>query len=121
MSSGPSSHPQTRSRGPPRPPRGEAIDVEQALRATRIPESLFNVDSLAAWCPKCFQGDQVIPVLQDLPGYLTILDRLYHSAVFLEPNHPATQPLRLAGDHRVFATIERHPYLALLFSVRSRQ
>ena len=95
--------------------------VQARLRATRIPESLFNVDSLAAWCPKCFQGDQVIPVLQDLPGYLTILDRLYHSAVFLEPNHPATQPLRLAGDHRVFATIERHPYLALLFSVRSRQ
>jgi len=95
--------------------------VQARLRATRIPESLFNVDSLAAWCPKCFQGDQVIPVLQDLPGYLTILDRVYHSAVFLEPNNPAAQPLRLAGDHRVSATIERHPYLALLFRVRNLQ
>jgi spermidine synthase len=94
--------------------------VQARLRATRIPESLFNVDSLAAWCPTCFRGDQVIPVLQDLPAYLTILDRLYHSAVFLEPNNPATRPLRLAGDHRVSATIERHPYLTLLFSVRSR-
>ena len=95
--------------------------VHARLRATRIPESLFDVDSLAAWCPKCFQGNQVIPALQDLPGYLTILDRLYHSAVFLEPNHPAPPPLRLAGDHRVSATIERNPYLALLFSVRSVQ
>jgi len=95
--------------------------VHARLRATRIPASLFDVDSLAAWCPKCFQGNQVIPALQDLPGYLTILDRLYHSAVFLEPNHPAPPPLRLAGDHRVSATIERNPYLALLFSVRSVQ
>jgi spermidine synthase len=94
--------------------------VHARLRATRIPETLFDVDSLAAWCPRCFQGDQVIDALLDLPGYLTILDRLYHSAVFLEPNHPAPQPLRLAGDHRVSATIERNPYLALLFSVRSR-
>ena len=94
--------------------------VHARLRATRIPEILFDVDSLAAWCPRCFQGQQVIPALEDLPGYLTILDRLYHSAVFLEPNHPTPQPLRLAGDHRVSATIERNPYLALLFSVRSR-
>src|SRR5205085_10178034 len=95
--------------------------VQARLRATRIPESLFNVDSLAAWCPKCFQGDQVIPILQDLPGYLTILDRLYHSAVFLEPNQPAPQPLRLAGDHRLAPMIERNPYLTLLFRLRDLQ
>lgn len=93
----------------------------RALRATRIPESLFDVDSLAAWCPKCFQGTHVIPALEDLPGYLTILDRVYHSTVFLEPNRPAGPPLRLAGDYRVSATVERNPYLSLLFSVRSRQ
>src|SRR5260370_11848299 len=57
--------------------------VQARLRATRIPESLFNVDSLAAWCPKCFPGDQVIPLPQDLPAHLRILDRLYHSAGFL--------------------------------------
>ena len=95
--------------------------VQARLRATRIPESLFDVDSLAAWCPKCFQGDQVIPDLRDLPGYLTILDRLYHSSVFLEPSNPTPQPLRLTGDQRVSAVIERHPYLALVFSIRSRQ
>jgi spermidine synthase len=91
------------------------------LRAARIPGSLFDVDSLAAWCPKCFHGDQVIPDLRDLPGYLTILDRVYHSAMFLEPNHPAPPPLRLAGDERISATIERNPYLALLFKMRSVQ
>jgi len=91
------------------------------LRAARIPETLFDVDSLAAWCPMCFHGDQVIPDLRDLPGYLTILDRVYHSAMFLEPNHPAPPPLRLAGDQRVAATIERNPYLALLFKMRSVQ
>ena len=95
--------------------------VQARLRATRIPESLFDVDSLAAWCPRCFQSDRVIPDLRDLPGYLTILDRLYHSSVFLEPNNPAPQPLRLAGDQRVSALIERHPYLSLVFSMRSRQ
>jgi spermidine synthase len=95
--------------------------VHARLRATRIPASLFDVDGLAAWCPKCFRGNEVIPTLQDLPGYLTILDRLYRSTVFLEPNHPAPPPLRLAGDHRVSETIERNPYLALLFSVRSVQ
>jgi spermidine synthase len=99
----------------------QEYSVQARLRATRIPGSLFDVDSLAAWCPKCFQGDQVIPALQDLPPYLTILDRLYRSALFLEPMDPAPHPLRLAGDQRVSAVIDRHPYLALLFSMRSRQ
>jgi len=93
--------------------------VQARLRAARIPASLFDVDSLAAWCPKCFEGDQVIPALRDLPGYLTILDRFYRSAVFLEPGDPTARPLRLAGDQRVSATIERNPYLTLLFSARS--
>ena len=95
--------------------------VQARLYETRIPESLFDVDSLAAWCPKCFEGDRVVSALQDLPGYLTILDRLYHSVQFLEPWDPAPHPLRLAGDQRVATLIERHPYLALVFSIRNRQ
>jgi len=95
--------------------------VQARLYETRIPESLFDVDSLAAWCPKCFEGDRVVSALQDLPGYLTILDRLYHSVQFLEPWDPAPHPLRLAGDQRVATLIERHPYLALVFSMRNRQ
>ena len=63
----------------------------------------------------------MIPDLRDLPGYLTILDRLYHSSVFLEPSNPTPQSLRLTGDQRVSATIERNPYLGLVFSARSRQ
>jgi tetratricopeptide (TPR) repeat protein len=44
-----------------------------------VPASLFDVGSVADWCPRCFAGNTPVPAVAGLDVYLTLLDEAYRS------------------------------------------
>ena len=44
-----------------------------------VPASLIDFSRIAEWCPECFMEGVPIPALQDLPGYLRLLDLAYNA------------------------------------------
>jgi len=62
-----------------------------------VPASLFDVRSVANWCPRCFLGDGPAPAAAGLDVYLTLLDEAYRS--------PATpDATRAFGQRRVLGS-----------------
>jgi spermidine synthase len=93
--------------------------VRSPLSEHTIPASLFDVETVSAWCPQCF-GSGRPAELADLTVYLTILGRLYEDPTFLEwprqPSHPGV--IRL--DPIMRQTITRSPYLRQLVPFGTR-
>jgi hypothetical protein len=69
------------------------------------PLSIFKVDGVAAWCPKCFAGRRPIPLVEGLDVYLAILDRVYRDPAFRE------RGLTLPEGRGAQEVIARSPYL----------
>jgi spermidine synthase len=46
-----------------------------------VPASLFNLGEVAAWCPRCFNGEAPIPALAGLDLYLALLEQAYTAPV----------------------------------------
>jgi hypothetical protein len=87
--------------------------VRSPLAEHTIPTSLFDVGSIAAWCPKCFVSDRPAE-LADLAVSLTVLGRLYEDPVFLEWPRPPSHPSIIRLDPAMQQTITRSPYLRQL-------
>jgi tetratricopeptide (TPR) repeat protein len=48
------------------------LDVNQG-----VPGSVVDLSQVAAWCPKCFDGDKPVPLAEGLDVHLALLDRAY--------------------------------------------
>jgi spermidine synthase len=46
-----------------------------------VPASLFDLNAVATWCPRCFAGDAVSPGAAGLDTYLSLLDEAYRAPV----------------------------------------
>ncbi len=46
-----------------------------------VPASLFNLGEVAAWCPRCFNGESPLPALAGLDLYLSLLEQAYTAPV----------------------------------------
>ena len=44
-----------------------------------VPASLFNLRELDAWCPRCFDGDRLVPSVAALNTYLLLLEEAYNA------------------------------------------
>ena len=44
-----------------------------------VPASLFDLGDLQAWCPSCFHGERLVPSLEGLDTYLTLLGQAYNA------------------------------------------
>ena len=42
-----------------------------------VPASLFDLDALPAWCPRCFDGGRPVPSVDGLDAYLALLREAY--------------------------------------------
>lgn len=52
------------------------------LYETRIPAEIFDVSDFQAWCPTCFDGEEPVAGLEDLPAYLGSLAACYRGESF---------------------------------------
>jgi tetratricopeptide (TPR) repeat protein len=50
-----------------------------AAGTSGVPASLVDLPAAAAWCPRCFNGDQSTPAALGLDAYLALMDEAYHS------------------------------------------
>lgn len=69
------------------------------------PLSIFRVDGLSAWCPKCLAGGRTVPPVEGLDIYLTILDVVYRDPAFRQ------RGLRLPEGRRAQEVIGKSSYL----------
>jgi spermidine synthase len=55
--------------------------VRSALATDRsgVPAALVDLPAAAAWCPRCFEGEQSTPAAEGLDAYLALMDEAYHS------------------------------------------
>ncbi len=44
-----------------------------------VPAALVDLPAAAAWCPRCFNGEQSTPAATGLDAYLALMDEAYHS------------------------------------------
>ena len=47
--------------------------------ANGVPAGLVDLTAAAAWCPRCFNGEQSTPAAEGLDVYLALLDEAYHA------------------------------------------
>jgi len=58
----------------------QEYSVRSAGSPTRgVPASLFDIGSVAAWCPQCFEGGRPASSVPRLDMYLSLLDNAYRS------------------------------------------
>ena len=69
------------------------------------PLSIFKVDGVSAWCPKCFTGARPVPPVEGLDVYLAILDGVYRDPAFRQ------RGLRLPEGREAQEVIGKSPYL----------
>lgn len=69
------------------------------------PQSIFRVDGVSAWCPRCFAGARPVSLVEGLDVYLAILDRVYRDPAFRE------RGLNLPDGAPAQEVIARSPYL----------
>jgi spermidine synthase len=69
------------------------------------PLSIFKVDGVSAWCPKCFAGARPISPVEGLDIYLAILDGVYRDPAFRE------RGLKLPEGRGAQEVIGKSPYL----------
>jgi len=50
-----------------------------ATRTSGVPAALVDLPAAAAWCPRCFDGEQSTPAAAGLDTYLALMDEAYHS------------------------------------------
>jgi spermidine synthase len=50
-----------------------------ATGTTGVPAALVDLPAAAAWCPRCFNGEQSTPAASGLDAYLALMDEAYHS------------------------------------------
>jgi spermidine synthase len=50
-----------------------------ATGTTGVPAALVDLPAAAAWCPRCFNGEQSTPAAAGLDAYLALMDEAYHS------------------------------------------
>lgn len=46
-----------------------------------VPASLFDLGEVAAWCPRCFYGDEPVPAVAGIDLYLALLEQAYTAHV----------------------------------------
>ena len=46
-----------------------------------VPAAIFNLDDLAAWCPRCFSTGQLTPAVAGLDAYMALLEEAYTTSV----------------------------------------
>jgi predicted membrane-bound spermidine synthase len=46
-----------------------------------VPAALFDLDAVAAWCPKCFENGRPVPAMADLDAYMALLREAYEAPV----------------------------------------
>jgi spermidine synthase len=74
-----------------------------------VPQALYSVDGIAAWCPACVANSRSAPLVDGLDAYLGLLSRKYAN---LEPADEGPGSL---DDPRTSAMIETSAYLARLW------
>jgi spermidine synthase len=50
-----------------------------AKGSSGVPAALVDLPEAAAWCPRCFNGDQSTPAAAGLDAYLALMDEAYHT------------------------------------------
>jgi spermidine synthase len=50
-----------------------------ATGSSGVPAALVDLPAAAAWCPRCFSGEQSTPAAAGLDAYLALMDEAYHS------------------------------------------
>lgn len=50
-----------------------------ATGTSGVPAALVDLPAAAAWCPRCFNGEQSTPAASGLDAYLALMDEAYHS------------------------------------------
>jgi tetratricopeptide (TPR) repeat protein len=50
-----------------------------ATNRSGVPAALVDLSATAAWCPRCFNGEQSTPAAAGLDAYLALMDEAYHS------------------------------------------
>jgi len=80
-----------------RPVQEYAVRSALGPGASGVPAQLVDLPAAAAWCPRCFDGEQSTPAAEGLDAYLALLDEAYHA-----PLGPAgvrhTQAARMGPD-----------------------
>jgi spermidine synthase len=51
-----------------------------AIGPSGVPAALVDLPAAAAWCPRCFNGEQAAPAAPGLDAYLALMDEAYHSS-----------------------------------------
>jgi spermidine synthase len=62
-----------------RPLQEYGVRSALATAVLGVPADLFDLGDLSAWCPRCFQGERLVPSLEGLDTYLTLLGQAYSS------------------------------------------
>jgi spermidine synthase len=76
-----------------RPLQEYAVHSRVASAPSGVPEAISNLRAVATWCPRCFQGERLVPSVKDLDTYVSLLDMAYRS--------PQASPVRARnGDPR---------------------
>jgi spermidine synthase len=50
----------------------------------KLPASIFDLSQVAAWCPRCFVGDKLVPLADGLDVYLAGRARVYRKTLYGE-------------------------------------
>lgn len=91
--------------------------VSSRLVDHELPRALFDVTTVAAWCPKCFTDGRPRPEVAGLDLYLTTLGRLYQRPEFLHYRSitgPGIGGRFAPADPLIEQGIATRPYLRLL-------
>jgi spermidine synthase len=56
--------------------------IRAHLHRVEIPEQIFDVSEVAAWCPDCFEAGRPVSGLETLPAHLATLAACYREAGF---------------------------------------
>jgi spermidine synthase len=60
-----------------RPQQEYGVRSRLAVATLGVPASLFDLDAVGEWCPRCFDGDALVPQVEYLDTYLRLLQQAY--------------------------------------------
>lgn len=82
----------------------QEYSVRSAAAATSgVPASLYDAPSLAAWCPRCLDGNRPAAVVPKLDVYLALLDVAYRSGA--EKTRSTATPRTILGSRYLGAVV----------------
>jgi tetratricopeptide (TPR) repeat protein len=79
-----------------RPLQEYGVRSALATATLGVPAALFDLGDLRAWCPGCFQDERIVPALEGLDTYLTLLNQAYTA--------PAARARPGGGDRVLFGS-----------------